>query len=284
MKKQHPVVAAIMAFILAVILSATAMAVSIPSPGKSYYVYDGANILSDDTENYIIARNEKLYRKAAGSQIVVVTVNTTDDVEIREFADTLFTQWEIGNAEKMNGLLLLLAVDDDNYWVTQGGGIQASLSSTKIKNLLDNYLEPYFVTGDYDRGVATVFSKFVSSYEAMYSVDLDATEAETGDPDELEAKAGNDVSAKIVTTVLIVLILVVFVAAVIFVNRRLKEQAKEKERRERAAREQRKRRKAPALGTTYNPRGNSAPNRSGPAPRQGGPRRTGGGNRPTGRR
>lgn len=281
MKKQHPVVAAVTAFILAVILSATAMAVSIPSPSKSFYVYDGADILSDDTENYIIARNEKLREKASGSEIVVVTVNTTDDVEIREYADTLFTQWEIGNAEKMNGLLLLLAVDDDNYWVTQGGGIQVNLSSTRIKNLLDNYLEPYFVTGDYDRGVATVFSKFVSSYEAMYSIDLDATETVTGD---LEANAGKDVSAKIVTTVLVVLILVVFVSAVIYVNRRLKEKERKKERQEKAAREQRRRKKAPSLGTTYSPRGNSAPRGAGQGPRQGGVRRPNGGNRPTGRR
>lgn len=264
MRKQHPVVAAVTAFIIAVILSATGMAVSIPSPGKSFYVYDGANILSDDTEDYIVARNEKLHNKASGSEIVVVTVATTDDIEIREYADTLFTQWKIGDEEKKNGLLLLLATDDENYWVTQGGGIQGSLSSTKIKNLLDNYLEPYFVTGDYDRGVSTVFSKFVSSYEAMYGIDLDATETETGDPDKLKANADKDVSAKIVITVLVVFFIALLISVIIILNKRMKEKekAKERERRERAARQRQRRKRDQALGTTYVPRGNPPPGRT----------------------
>lgn len=216
MNKKNPIIAVFLAFALAIIFCATAAAVSIPSPSKDFYVYDGADVISKSTEDYIVEKNKKLAEKT-GAQIVFATVASTEEMEISEYASALFTKWNIGDSEKMNGLLVLLAIDDEDYWVTQGTGIKDRLTTGNVKTILDSYLEPHFASGDYDNGAQTLFDKLLASFESIYSIDLDA--AETGD-DTVKAKTDGDVSSVIVTVVIVVAVIVLFVVAVIAVVRK----------------------------------------------------------------
>lgn len=217
MKKLSPIIAAATAVLLTLVLCVSAAAVSIPSRPNNLYIHDGADVISGDTEKYIIDKNTKLMTKTGG-QIVIVTVSSTEDMRIQEYADTIFSQWNIGDSGKMNGLLLLLAIEDENYWVTQGRGIEHRLSSANLKDMLDSFLEPHFASGDYDKGVSTIFEKFISSYESMYSVDLEAVETGT---DQVEAKVDGKSSSGVITTLIVVLSVVLFIAAVTFVVRRM---------------------------------------------------------------
>ncbi len=216
MNKKNPIIAVFLSFVLAVIFCVTAAAVSIPSPSKDFYVYDGADVISKATESYIIEKNEKLEDKT-GAEIVFATVPSTEDMDISEYASALFTKWSIGDSDKMNGLLVLLAIDDEDYWVTQGTGIKDRLTTGSVKTILDSYLEPYFASGDYDKGAQTLFDKLLASFESIYSIDLDAVE--TGD-DTVKAKNDGNVSSVVVTVVIVVAVVVLFVAAVIAVVNR----------------------------------------------------------------
>ena len=98
--------------------------VDAPSAG---YVGDYANVLTDETEQYIIEQSAKL-DQATGAQIVVVTVDFLDGMTAEEYAYTIFNEWGIGDAEKDNGLLLLLAIGEEDYWAMQGKGLQKESS------------------------------------------------------------------------------------------------------------------------------------------------------------
>lgn len=210
MKTRIPVTAAVSAIILAVIMCVAAAATDIPSPTDSFYVYDGADVLDKSVESYIIERNGKL-AKHTGAQIVVVTVDSTGDTPINDFASEIFNKWKIGDPSEKNGLLILLAIDDENYWVSQGNGLEKRLTTSSIKAILDSYLEPYFASGNYSKGVQTVFNKFISSFEKIYSVDLDDTAL---------AKTEEDNSSPVFVVVAIIVVVVVFIGAVIVVVRK----------------------------------------------------------------
>lgn len=131
-------------------------AYTIPDPSDDLYVSDFANVIDSDVEQDIIDTNMKLEEKN-GVQIAVVTVDFLDGAEIEEYAYELFNQWGIGSAESNNGVLLLLAIGEDNYYCLAGSGLSNILSSGRIKLLLNEYLEPDFANGDYSAGVSKTF-------------------------------------------------------------------------------------------------------------------------------
>lgn len=85
-------------------------------PTREFYVNDYANILSDETESFIIENGVELNNKT-GAQIVVVTIKSLDGQEIEDYTSELFNNYEIGDSNKNNGILILLALDEREFRV-----------------------------------------------------------------------------------------------------------------------------------------------------------------------
>lgn len=143
--------------------------VNVPEPTEAFYVYDTAGVLSQETENYIVAKNISLY-DGCGAQAVIVCVGTTGATPITDFAKEIFSGWGIGDRAKNNGVLLLLAVDDNDYYMLQGEGIKSSFPSGEIKLILTESLEPGFAEGNYDAAVRETFDRIIDHYEAAYGI------------------------------------------------------------------------------------------------------------------
>ncbi len=138
------------------LLCAAALAADIPEPTEDFYVYDGANVLTYETEGHIVFCNA-LLDDACGAQIVFVTVDTVGNASIDDYALALYNDWQIGDARKHNGVLVLLAIDDDDYYALTGTGLDLELSAGILKEYVDEYLEPDFAERDYDEGVRKLF-------------------------------------------------------------------------------------------------------------------------------
>ena len=142
---------------------------AIPQAPASFYAADHADILSSETERKILSESAAL-DDACGAQIVVVTVDFTDGMDIEDYAYKLFNSWEIGSSDRNNGLLILLVPGEENYWVMQGKGLESSLSSGTIQTILDTYMEPDFAAEDYDSAVRKSYEKFYSSVAGIYGL------------------------------------------------------------------------------------------------------------------
>ena len=157
-------------FAILQIASATAFAkVRLPDPTNSFYVYDEPSVLSLATEEHIVSVNEKL-NELCGAQIVIACVNTTGDEDIADYAYRLFNKWEIGSEEHNNGVLVLMSIQEDDYYALQGTGLEDLLSSGTLKLMLDESLEPYFAAGNYDAGATAIFDRIVTFVEDLYSL------------------------------------------------------------------------------------------------------------------
>ena len=129
------------------------------SPTSDFYVYDGANILSSETEKYIVSKSSKLY-DYNGAQIVVVTIPSLDGMSLENYATILFNTWEIGNKEKNNGLLLLLSLEERKFRVEVGSGIEGILPDGKTGRYQDEYLIPYLKDNKWDEGIKNLYDVF----------------------------------------------------------------------------------------------------------------------------
>ena len=109
-------------FLFLIILGRTA-SLAIVQPTDEFYVNDSANLLSEDLEKYIVETNVTLNQKT-GAQIVVVTVNSLEGQSLEEYATELFREYGIGDATKNNGVLLLLALEEREFRIEVGYGLE----------------------------------------------------------------------------------------------------------------------------------------------------------------
>lgn len=156
-KRPARMLAALFALTAVISASSAVCFADIPSPAEYFYAADYANVLSDSTEENILSGSEYL-DELCGAQIVVATVNFTDGMDIYDYAYKMFNDWQIGS-ENNTGLLILLAIGEDNYYVMPGKGFEDSLSAGRIQTILDEYMEPDFAVQNYDDAVIKTYDK-----------------------------------------------------------------------------------------------------------------------------
>jgi len=164
-------------FVIVIILALTviAPASAIVSQSEEFYVADYSGVLTDGTKQDIIDKNAAL-EHYTGGQIVVVTVEYLDGLFSDEYAVRLMNDWGVGDATKNNGMLLLLATEENKAWLTQGAGIEKVFDSDTINSLLDNYFWDDFDNREFDSAVSSLFAQLVGWYEDYYNVSLETGE------------------------------------------------------------------------------------------------------------
>ena len=170
-------------FVLAFALGC-AKAENIPLSDEGAYALDKSGVLSAETENRIARYNQYL-AESCGAQICVVTIPTMDYVgydDIENYAYDLFNAWGIGDKDEDNGVLLLLVTDDELCWCLQGEGIEDTLSSSAISDILTENMQDDFYAGEFDSGTKKTFDALYRRLCAIYSVDPDGVDDFTYDP------------------------------------------------------------------------------------------------------
>lgn len=158
--------------VLCMVFALCTPAFAVVKPGDDFYYLDTAGILSIETEGTIFFCNQKL-EEACGAQIVVAALDSIGDEDIYDYAYELFNEWGIGSAEDNNGLLLLLAIEEDNYYALSGAGMDRILSSSVLQEYLDEELEPGFAAKAYEEGVLKFFGAVLARYADYYNLNID---------------------------------------------------------------------------------------------------------------
>ena len=170
-------------FVLAFALGC-AKAENIPLSDEGAYALDKSGVLSAETKNHIALYNQYL-EESCGAQICVVTIPTMDYVgydDIENYAYDLFNAWGIGDKDEDNGVLLLLVTDDELCWCLQGEGLEDTLSSSAISDILTENMQDDFYAGEFDSGTKKTFDALYRRLCAIYSVDPDGVDDFTYDP------------------------------------------------------------------------------------------------------
>ena len=157
---------------------------NIPLSDEGAYALDKSGVLSSETEGHIARYNQYL-AESCGAQICVVTIPTMDYVgydDIENYAYDLFNAWGIGDKDEENGVLLLLVTDDELCWCLQGEGIEDTLSSSAISDILTENMQDDFYAGEFDSGTQKTFDALYRRLCAIYSVDPDGVDDFTYDP------------------------------------------------------------------------------------------------------
>ena len=147
---------------------------TVVEPTEDFYVLDQANVLSDQTERYIIENNKVLFN-GTGAELVFVTLDFTGATDIADYAYALFKQWGIGSQENNNGVLVLMSIGAEDYYLLSGDGLEGKLDAGELDELAYTYLEPDFAKEDYDAGAQKLFEALYARVAPLYGMDAALT-------------------------------------------------------------------------------------------------------------
>ena len=199
-----------------VLALAGAAQADIVKPNDDFYCCDDANVMTDATRAMIYYNNVEL-QKACGAQIVVAAVQTLDGLTCGDYAYRLLNEWGVGDKTENNGVVLLLAIDEDDYYLTTGTGMERHLDAGAAKTMLDKYLEPDFAKKDYDAGIRKTFEAIFTRVNSVYRAGVtfkDASSWQTAtaqtNPRETEAEKEAGSEAGFISIAAFILIIFMF--------------------------------------------------------------------------
>ena len=156
-----------------------------PTPTSYKYINDYVGIIDDETKNKIVSIGKELEDKT-GAQATIVIIDTIgDDVTLEDYSNKLFRTWGIGQKDKDNGLLILLALSDRIYRVEVGRGLDGSIPDLLSHDVMETFATPHFKNDDYASGLLSSYSNFSEIIAEDYNLTLEeAVYIDSPVPDE----------------------------------------------------------------------------------------------------
>jgi uncharacterized protein len=115
-------------------------------------VVDQADLLSEAAETELTAQLAK-HEQQTTNQVVVATVNSLEGGSIDDYGVQLGRFWGIGQREKDNGVLLLIAPNERKMRIDVGYGLEGTLTDAISAVIIDRSLRPAFRAGDFEGGI-----------------------------------------------------------------------------------------------------------------------------------
>lgn len=196
-----------------------AAAASVQGISSTSCIADNANILSRDTETYITNISVALQENCSGAQIGVYTTDYVGNNTMEGYAYEVFQAWGLGSADQDNGMVLLMATGDDNYWATPGEGLESAFSGNVLSDLLYDNLEASWAKQDYDTGARKTVLAMAERICDVYGVSLDMDAIGSGLADSsgriVENTQSRSNGGAVLTLILLTIIIAVIVIAIL---------------------------------------------------------------------
>lgn len=135
------------------------------SPPK--LVNDFADVMSYSQSQWLEDKLVKFDRETS-TQISIITVNTTNGIDIADYAIEIGNQWGIGREKKNNGVIILAAMNDHKVTIMTGYGLEGALPDVLCKQIIDNEITPAFKESDYYTGFDRAADAIISATKGEY--------------------------------------------------------------------------------------------------------------------
>ncbi len=131
-------------------------------PKHSGPVVDLAGVLSRAEQNQI-AGSLVQFKRTYGPQLQVLVIPELQDETIESFSIKVVDQWQLGDKDKDDGVLLLVATADRKVRIEVGQGLEGDLPDALAGRIIQNGIIPFFKQGQVGAGIFTGLSLIAES-------------------------------------------------------------------------------------------------------------------------
>ena len=121
-------------------------------PALTGRVVDEANIIPSDVEAKLTLQLAALEQQSQ-RQLVVVTLNDLQGYDISDYGYQLGREWGIGDEERNDGALLIVAPNERKVRIEVGYGLEGIMTDALSSLIIQNAIIPRFRDGDMPDGI-----------------------------------------------------------------------------------------------------------------------------------
>lgn len=121
-------------------------------PPLTGQVVDTADMLDGPSKEHL-SQMLRAHQQLTNEQVVVVTVPNLQGTSIEDYGYQLGRHWGIGQKDKDNGALLIVAKDDRKVRLEVGYGLEERLTDAQSSVIINQIITPAFKQGDFVGGI-----------------------------------------------------------------------------------------------------------------------------------
>jgi uncharacterized protein len=144
--------AARLAIAVVIFCALPTLAFAFDFPPLTGRVVDQANVMTPASRANVEAKLKDLEDKSS-IQLVVATVKSLQGGDIETFANELFRSWKLGEAQKNNGVLFLIAPAEHKVRIEVGYGLEGTLTDALSSVIIQSAVLPRFKANDFSGGI-----------------------------------------------------------------------------------------------------------------------------------
>ncbi len=158
--------------LLSTVMGAAAQQRAIPDLW-GHRVHDEAHVLSQAT----IDRLEvilKEHEDSTTNQIAVLIISSLEGEDLEGYSIRVaHDTWKLGQKNRDNGVLLLIALDDRKMRIEAGQGLEGVLTDAICSRIIRNEMAPHFREQQYEEGVTAAVQAIIKAIRNEYQADAD---------------------------------------------------------------------------------------------------------------
>lgn len=168
-----------------------------PNPPK--LVNDFAGVMAADE---VAALEQKLvaFNDSNSTQIAIVTLTSIEGYDISDYAFKLGQKWGIGQKDKDNGILILVAPNDRKVFIATGYGAEEFVTDAMARRIIEQQFKPAFRNNQYYQGLNEGTNVIIDLLTGKFKAE----------PQETNGKHKGSILKIIIIIVIIILLIRIF--------------------------------------------------------------------------
>lgn len=144
-------------------------------------VHDDAKVLSPDKAE-MLELKLKHYEDSTSNQIALLIISSLEGESVEDYTIRVAEKWKLGQKEKDNGALILVAVEDHKMRIEVGEGLEGVLTDAVCNRIIRNEMAPAFRRGDFDSGITAAIDAMIKAIGGEYQAE------DTNDVEDLSSR------------------------------------------------------------------------------------------------
>ena len=191
----------IIVLITIVLISSTTALTAMDVPDLKGYVNDYAGILSSSEEQQIAQILSSL-EQSTTAQGALLVVSTLEGESIESFSIRTAEAWKLGQTEKDNGLLIIMAVEEKKVRMEVGYGLEGLLTDAKSGYIIREIIIPEFKKGNFANGLY----QGVAVASGVIGSTIDISEKETTSSSQSQRRSSTGIPINLLVFIIIFIV------------------------------------------------------------------------------
>ena len=153
------------AFFMSLFVTSTVTALEVPdAPKLTSPIVDKANVLSISEYKTLTEKINNLHKEKS-LELGILIISSLEDESLEGYSLKVARKWGIGEKNKSNGALILIAIKEHKIRIEVGRGLEEFITDAEAGRIIRNLMAPEFQKNHYASGISLALDEIEAQTE-----------------------------------------------------------------------------------------------------------------------